>query len=447
VAKKALGVLNVTWEPGPNAAMSDARLMAGYRAGLDEAGANAVKEGDTERAIGSAAKKLESLFEFPYLAHAPMEPMNATAAMRGDNVEIWAPTQSPGGTRDTIAKLLGLKPEQVKVHPTFLGGGYGRRSEQDFTIRAVLTAKAVGVPVKVLWSREVDMRHGVFRPATLVRIQSGLDPAGKPVAMNIKTVNSSIRARRIPAAVKNGLDMGALEGFHETPYGFPAIRVDYVMKNTPVPVGFWRSVANTYSGFAMESFLDELAHTSRQDPVKLRLDLLNNKNSARHAAVLEQVAKMAEWGRSIPSGHALGVALHESFGSIVGEVAQVSLQGTHYRVHKVWCVVDCGVVVNPDTVVAQMHSGIVYGLTAAQYGEINIEAGGVKQSNFPEYPMLKLKQTPAIDVHVMRNEFPHGGVGEPGTPPIAPAVSNALFALTGKRMRSLPFAKHGFTIT
>jgi isoquinoline 1-oxidoreductase beta subunit len=311
-------------------------------------------------------------------------------------------------------------------------------------MRAVLTAQAVGVPVKVQWSREDDMRHGVFRPATLVQMRGGLDAAGKAVAVQIKTVNSSIRARRVPQAVKNGLDLGALEGFHETPFGFPARRVDYVMKNMAIPVGFWRSVANTYSGYAMESFMDELAHAAGQDAVRFRMDLLGK--SPRHAAVLERVARMAGWGTPLPPGRARGAALHQSFGSIVGEVAEVSLRGQEYRVHQVWCAIDCGLVVNPDIVAAQMHSGIVYGLTAAQFGEINIESGGVKQANFPEYPMLKLKQMPAIEVHIMRNEEPHGGVGEPSTPPIAPAVGNALFTLTGKRIRSLPFGKHGFVL-
>jgi isoquinoline 1-oxidoreductase subunit beta len=444
-AKRGLEALKIDWDPGPHGDLDDAQVAATFRKGLDEPGVTAVDEGGAEQALAGAAKRMEALYEFPYLAHAPMEPMNATAHVTADGVEIWAPTQAPGIARAVVARFLGLAPERVKVHITFLGGGFGRRGEVDFVLRAVQAAKAVGGPVKVLWSREEDMRKGVFRPATLVQVRGGLDGAGKPVALHIKTVNSSIRARIAPQTVKDGLDRGALEGFAETPYGFPARKVDYVMKNLAVPVGFWRSVANTYSGFAMETFVDELARAAGEDPVRFRLALLTHQ--PRHTALLEQLARMSGWGTAPPAGRARGLALHQSFGSIVGEVAEVSLgAGGQYSVHQVWCVVDCGLVVNPDTVVAQMHSGIVYGLTAAQYGEINIQAGGVKQGNFPDYPMLKLKQTPAIDVHLMRNEEPHGGVGEPGTPPIAPAVANALFALSGKRVRSLPLHKHGFTL-
>ncbi len=443
-AKKGLAALRIDWDPGPHGDLDDAAVLRTFRAGLQEPGVNAVDEGNAGQAIAGATRRMEATFEFPYLAHAPMEPMNATAHVTPEGAEIWAPTQAPGAARDAVARFLGLKPAQVRVHVTYLGGGFGRRGEVDFVFRAVQAAKALGVPVQVLWSREEDMRKGVFRPATLVWMRSGLDAAGAPVGMQIKTVNSSIRARIAPQTVQDGLDKGALEGFAETPYAFPARRVDYVMKNLAVPVGFWRSVANTYSGFAMETFLDELAQAAGRDPAQFRLALLTER--PRHAAVLEQVARRAAWGTPLPAGHARGLALHQSFGSIVGEVAQVSLQGQEYRVHQVHCVVDCGLVINPDIVVAQMQSGIVYGMTAAQYGEINIESGGVRQGNFPAYPMVKLKQTPRIDVHVMRNEEPHGGVGEPGTPPIAPAIANALFALTGRRVRSLPLSKHGFTL-
>ncbi len=443
-AKKGLAALDIQWDAGPHGALNDETLWTTFRAGLQEPGANAVDQGGAPAAISGAAKKVQAQFEVPYLAHATMEPMNATAHVTAEGVEIWAPTQSPGRAQTVVAQLLGLKPEQIKVHVTYLGGGYGRRGEQDFVVRAVLTSKAVGAPVKVQYSREDDMRHGTFRPATLVRLESGVDASGKVVGILGKVVNSSIRARTAPQVLKGGLDPTAVQGIADTPYGFPARKFDYVMKNMPVTVGVWRSVASSYSGFVMEAFMDELAHAAGQDPVRFRLALLSAK--PRHAAVLEQVAAMARWGASLPTGWARGVAVHESYGTIVGEVAEVSLQGRSYKVHKVHCVVDCGLYINPDTVTAQMQSSIVYGLTAAQYGEINLENGGVKQGNFPEYQMLKLAQMPAIAVHVMKNEHPHGGVGEPGTPPIAPAISNALFVLTGQRVRSLPLMKHGFEL-
>ena len=441
-AKQGLAALSPQWDFGANAGASSDAILADFKAQLDSPGAVAASEGDSAAALAAAAQRLEAVYQVPYLAHATMEPMNATAHVRADGIEIWAPTQGQGPAQQTFAKMFNLKPEQVHVHTTFLGGGFGRKFELDFLTYAVLASKATGRPVKVVWSREEDIQHDFYRPAAMVRFRAAFGADGRPQAWEAKIVAPSIMTRAWPSMVKGGIDPSSVEGLADTPYGVANRRFEYVMRHEAVPVGFWRSVGNSQNAFFAESFIDEMAHATKQDPVAFRLALLADK--PRHRAVLEKAAQTAGWGTAAPAGRFRGVALHESFGSIVAEVAEISLDGGKtLRVHKVTCAVDCGRAMNPDTVVAQMESGIVFGLTAAFYGEITIKDGRVDQANFDTYPMLKLAQTPAIEVHIVESGAELGGIGEPGTPPIAPAVANALFAASDKRIRSLPLVKNG----
>jgi isoquinoline 1-oxidoreductase beta subunit len=366
-----------------------------------------------------------------------MEPMNCTAHVRADGVDIWAPTQFQTGAQGLGAQLGGVPPEQVRVHTTYLGGGFGRRFELDFIIEALETSKAVGVPVKVIWSREDDIRHAQYRPASLHRFRAGVDAAGRPVAWTHRIVAPSIMARVFPNMVQNGLDGEAVEGGIEMAYAIPNIHVDYALTDTGIPVGFWRSVNNSFNAFAVETFIDELAAAARTDPYEYRRALL--ANAPRHRGVLELAATKAGWGTPLPAGRARGIAVHKSFESFVAEVAEVSVSSAgEVRVHRVVCAVDCGMFVNPDTIEAQMQSAIVYGLTAALKGAITIDRGRVQQSNFHDYEMLRMSEMPVVEVHIVPSSDDPGGVGEPGTPPIAPAVANAIFALTGKPVRKLP---------
>jgi isoquinoline 1-oxidoreductase beta subunit len=442
-ARKGADALSPEWEPGPLAGTSSAQMSQRFRAALGENGAIAHAAGDSAQALGGAARRIEAVYEVPYLAHATMEPMNATVRGDGKGAEAWVPTQSQTATQAMVAHVFGLEPEQVQVHTTFLGGGFGRRSETDFVRYAALGAKASGKPVKVVWSREEDIQHDFYRPAALVRFRGGLDAAGNPVALEAKLVLQSISARTAPGRVRNGIDHSAVEGLADIPYGVPNVRVEYVRVREGAPVGYWRSVGHSHNAFFIESFVDELAAAAGKDPVAFRRALLAGK--PRHRAVLDTAADAAGWGKPAPEGRFRGVALHESFGSIAAQVAEISIdaEGKALRVHKVTCAIDCGRAINPSTVEAQIESGIVYGLTAALFGEITLEDGRVAQANFDSYPMLKLAQMPSVEVHVIESGAAIGGLGEPGTPPIAPAVASAVFAATGRRIRALPFAKSG----
>jgi isoquinoline 1-oxidoreductase beta subunit len=357
--------------------------------------------------------------------------------VRADGVDIWAPTQFQTGAQGLGAKIGGVAPEKVKVHTTYLGGGFGRRFELDFIQEALETSKAAGAPVKVIWTREDDIRNAKYRPASRHALRAGLDAAGQPVAWTHRIVAPSIMARVFPDTVKNGLDGEAVEGGVGMPYAIPNVHVDYLLTDTGIPVGFWRSVNNSFNAFAVESFIDELAHAAKKDPYEYRRDLLGK--APRHLGVLNLAASKAGWGTPLPAGRTRGIAVYKAFESYVAEVAEVSVasDGT-VRVHRVVCAVDCGPVVNPDIVEAQMQGGIVYGLTAALWGEITLDKGRVQQSNFHDYRMLRLAEMPVVEVHIVPSSDAQGGVGEPGTPPIAPAVCNAIFAATGKRIRKLP---------
>ncbi|MFI5401103.1 MAG: xanthine dehydrogenase family protein molybdopterin-binding subunit, partial [SAR324 cluster bacterium] len=443
-ALKGLRALRIEWDAGPNAALDDAALWAAYRAALDEPGVVVEQREIVEPAIEGAARRVEAQYEVPYLAHAPLEPMNATASYRQDSIEMWVPTQAAGVVQMELARAFGLPLVRVKVHATFVGGGFGRRGDADYAFPAVWASKALGVPVQVVWSREEDMRHDSYRPATAIRMRAGLDAQGLVTGIWIKHSNSSIAARLLPRMLQGGQDPISHFGFTNSPYEFPARKVEYVMKNLPVPVGFWRSVASTYTGFAMECFVDTLAEAAHQDPIRFRLGLLNKH--PRHAAVLERLAVESGWNTPASAGRFRGVALTDSQGSIVGEVVELSLQGSAYHVHRIVAVVDAGLVINPLMAEAQISGGIVFGLTAAQFGKINIKGGKVQQSNYFDYPVLRMAEMPAIEVHFMKNEQPHGGIGEPGVPPIAPALVNALFAATGRRIGRLPLAGEGLRL-
>jgi isoquinoline 1-oxidoreductase beta subunit len=372
-----------------------------------------------------------------------MEPLNCTVAIGADGCDVWTGTQFQGVDQQVVAKILGVEPAKVRIHTTFLGGGFGRRANplSDFIAEAVHVAKASKRTVKVVWTREDDIRGGWYRPMWLSRMRAALGDDGRPVAWAHTQVGQSIAAGSPFEAgmVKDGIDATSVEGAADSPYlaAIPAHRVDLHSPRSPVPVLWWRSVGHSYTAFAVESFIDELAHAAKQDPLAYRRALL--PKDARERRALDLAAEKFGWGKPLPAGHAAGLAVHASFGSYVAQVAEVSLQGGTPRVHRVVCAIDCGPVVNPLTVEAQMQSGIVYGLSAALHGAITFKDGRVEQSNFHDYPALRLDAMPVVEVHIVPSSDKMGGVGEPGTPPIAPAVGNALFALTGKRLRALPF--------
>ncbi len=430
--------LQVEWDEGSNAAISSDSIRKLYLESAAQPGAIARKEGDFEPAFAAAAKKVEAAYEVPFLAHATMEPMNCAADVRDDGCDIYASTQFQTFVQMTGAKITGLKPEQVRVYTTFLGGGFGRRAEQDLIAEAVEISKATSTPVQVTWSREDDMQHDFYRPAAYSKLSAGLDSNGWPVAWKSRIVSPSIMSRFFPGSVKNGLDDSSVEGQANSKYAIPNFLVEYLLTETGVPVGFWRSVGNSQNGYITECFIEELARAAGKDSVEFRRKLLSG--APRHLGVLELAASKAGWGQPLPAGRTRGISVVESFGSYVAEVAEVSFNKTsgEVKVHRVVCAVDCGRYVNPETIAAQMEGGIVYGLTAALKGQITIAKGRVVQSNFHDYEMLRLNEMPKVEVHIVPiNEAP-GGVGEPGTAPIAPAVCNALFTATGKPVRRLP---------
>jgi isoquinoline 1-oxidoreductase subunit beta len=372
----------------------------------------------------------------PFLEHACMEPMNATAFVKPGSCEIWAPTQSPGGTQVTGSKVSGVPVEKVVVNTTYLGGGFGRRGEQDFILDALETSKALGAPVKVMWTREDDIQHGFYRPATYNVFKAALDAQGAPVAWWNRVVGPGILIQK-GRAQAGTIDGAAMEGVRNMPYDLPNVHVEWVNKDYGVPLGFWRSVGPSQNGFIVESFVDELAKAAGKDPVEFRRGLLGK--SPRHKAVLELAAAKANWGSPLPAGRARGCAVMFSYGSYVAHVAEVSVAPDgKLKIHKLVGAIDAGFAVNPDQVKAQMEGGGIYALTALLYGEITIDRGRVKQSNFDNYRMLRIDEAPEMEVHILNSGEAAGGLGEPGVPTVAPAVCNAIFALTDRRVRSLP---------
>jgi isoquinoline 1-oxidoreductase beta subunit len=433
--------LEIVWEEGPLSGLDSQTQRAQYAELAKQLGAMARKEGDVTTAMNRAVKKLEAVYEVPYLAHAPMEPLNCVADVRPDGCDIWTGTQFQTGDRAAAAEVAGLKPEQVRIHTTLLGGGFGRRAVPDnhFVREAVQISKAIKAPVKVIWTREDDIHGGWYRPMWYDRISAGLDAGGNPISWAHTIVGQSILAGTPfeQFMVKDGVDGTSVEGAAELPYTIPNVYVDLHSPRIGVPVLWWRSVGHSHNAFVVECFLDELAHAAGKDPYEYRRALLGKH--LRHKRVLELAAEKAGWGKSLPQGRGRGLAVHESFGSFVAQVAEVSVSKEgKVRVHRVVCAIDCGPVVNPDTIEAQMESGIAFGLTAALYGEITFKNGRVVQHNFYDYKMLRMDEMPQVEVHIVPSKDKMGGVGEPGVPPIAPAVANAIFAATGKRIRQLP---------
>ena len=441
-AKLGRDALEIVWDDGPNATLSTDSMREQYANLSKTPGTVGRKEGDPQQALQKAVKVLSTQYEVPYLAHATMEPLNCVVDLRADSCEIWTGTQFETADRNAAAKAAGLKPEQVKIHRTLLGGGFGRRAnpQSDFVVQAVHVAKASKNPVKVIWTREDDMKGGWYRPMWYDRIDGGLDADGNIVGWHQTIVGQSIIAGTpFEGAMvsADGVDETSVEGAREIPYDIPNILVDLHTTKIGVPVQWWRSVGHSHTAFVVESFMDELAHAAGKDPYEFRRKLLVKQ--PRHRAVLELAAEKAGWGSSMPEGRGRGIAVHKSFGSFIAHVAEVSVSSAgEVRVHKVVCAIDCGRVVNPNTIAAQMEGGIVFGLTAVFYGAITLKDGRVQQSNFNNYQMLSMNETPEVEVHIVSSQEPPTGVGEPGVPPIAPAVGNAIFALTGKRIRRLP---------
>ncbi len=438
-AWKARKALNLKWDKGAEPDLSTEKLDRDFIAALSKKGVIARKEGDAQSALGSAAKKQEMTYRLPYLYHAQMEPMNCTADVRKDSCEIWAPTQFQTATLQFAQKETGLKPGQIKVHTTYLGGGYGRRSEIDFIEDAVRISKAAGKPVKVIWKREDDVKHGFYRPQTATKIEGGLNEKGRLIAWSHKVVCPSIFARAFPARLKDGVDPAAIDCLEDLEYEVPNLFVEYVRMDNPVPVGFWRSVGASHNGFTVESFVDEMAHLAGKDPLEFRLEHL--KEHPRSTRLLQTVAEKAGWGKPIKKGEGRGIAWAIAFGTFVAEVAEVSVdrkEGT-IRVHRVIAAIDCGPIVNPAIITAQVKGAVIMGLSAALKEKMNFAKGGVSSSNFDDYTPLRMSEAPEeIEVHIIKSTEKQTGVGEPGLPPVAPAVANAVFNATGVRLRDLP---------
>ncbi|MGY3444704.1 MULTISPECIES: molybdopterin cofactor-binding domain-containing protein [unclassified Bradyrhizobium] len=437
-AKKGLAALTVEWDEGPHARLATADIARELEAATTKPGAVAQNIGDADKAMAAAATKVEATYQLPFLAHATMEPMNCTVHVRADGCEIWVGNQALSRVQAVAAKMLDLPPEKVVVHNHLLGGGFGRRLEVDGVIRAVQVAKQVDAPVKLVWTREEDIQHDMYRPYWCDRISVGLDASGKPVAWNNRFAGSSVLARWAPPAFRNGLDPDTTEGAIDLVYDIPNFHVEYVRVEPPgIPTAFWRSVGPSHNVFVTESVIDEMAAAAKQDPVDYRKALLGKSPRAR--AALELAAAKAGWGGALPAGRGRGVSLQFVFGSYLAQVAEVEVaKDGSVRVHRVVCAMDCGTVVNPDTVQAQLQSGINFGVTAALYGDITLKDGRVEQSNFDSYQMLRIDQAPAIEVHIVPSTEPPGGMGETGTSGIVPAISNAIFAATGKRLRKMP---------
>ncbi|PUE16774.1 xanthine dehydrogenase family protein molybdopterin-binding subunit [Limnohabitans sp. MMS-10A-178] len=400
-------------------------------------------QGNADKAESSATRIIQAQYKAPYLAHATMEPMNCTAQFKGGLLEIWAPTQVPGLARAAAAKVADVSEDKVKLNVTLLGGGFGRRLEADVVAQATQIAMALdGAPVQLVWTREEDMTHDFYRPMHVAQLSAAINAKGEVESLRIKSAGDAISPRwmsRVLPALSGPIDAPdktTAEGLFDLPYGFANQHMAHVSTRMGVPIGFWRSVGHSHNAFFSESFIDELAFETKQDPVAFRLSLLTQ--TPRYAAVLKMAADKAKWGATLPSGHAHGVALHKSFGSIVAQVAEVSMKEGVLRVHRVVCAIDCGTVVNPDTVAQQVESSVSFALSAAMFGKIDIQEGVVQQTNFTNYPLVNLAQSPVVETWIMPSTQLPEGVGEPSVPPLAPAVANAMFKLMGKRVRSLP---------
>jgi isoquinoline 1-oxidoreductase beta subunit len=422
--------LVVQWDEGPMASTSSATIRKTFSDLAEKPGAVARKEGDVAAALASAPRRLDAVYEAPYLSHAPMEPLNAVAHVRADSADVWSGMQIQSVARQTAARLAGLPQEKVQIHTVYLGGGFGRRGGADFIGEAVEISKAAGVPVKLQWTRDDDLQHDTYRPASYTKFSAALDDKGMPTVWNVRVVCPSF------GGLRNGVDRTAVEGIAEIRYTIPNILVDYHPPDVGIPTSYWRSVGYSQNTFFTESFLDEMAVAAKKDPVEFRRQLL--AKAPRMLGVLELAAEKSGWGKPLPAGRRRGVAVVDNLGSFNAQVAEISIEKGKLRVHRVVCAVDCGHVVNPSIVVQQIESGIVYGLSAAMRGEITIDRGRVQQTNFNNYEPLRMDEMPVIETYIVPSTNPPGGIGEASTPAIAPAVTNAIFSATGKRIRRLP---------
>jgi len=437
-AKKGLAALVIEWDDGPHARLNTQEIAGELEKATLNPGAVAQHIGDSDKAMAGAVTKVEAAYQVPFLAHATMEPMNCTVHLRKDGCEVWVGSQALARAQAAAAKTAGLPLDKVVVHNHMIGGGFGRRLEADGVIRAVQIAQHVEGPVKVVWTREEDIQHDMYRPYFFDRMSAGLDGKGMPVAWNHRFAGSSVIARWLPPAFNNGLDPDTTEGAIDLVYALPNLHVEYLRVEPPgIPTAFWRSVGPSHNVFVTESFIDELAAAAKQDAVAYRRVLLDK--SPRAKAVLELAAEKAGWGQPLPQGVGRGVSLQSAFATYMAQVAEVEVSNDGaVRVRRVVCAVDCGTVVNPDTVQAQIQSAIMFGITAALYGEITVKDGRVEQTNFDTYQILRMNEAPAIEVHIVQSFEPPGGMGEAGTSAVVPAVTNAISAATGKRLRKLP---------
>lgn len=437
-AKKGLAELEIQWDDGPHAALSTSDIVRDLDTAFDTPGAVVASRGDVDAAMSAGAQKVEARYEVPFLAHAAMEPMNCTVHVKKDSCEVWVGNQVLSRAQATAADVTGLSKDKVTVHNHLIGGGFGRRLEIDGVTRAVQIAKQVDGPVKVVWSREEDIQHDMYRPYFMDRMAATLDDKGMPTAWSHHFVGSSILARWLPPAFNKGFDPETIHGAADIVYSLPNMKVNYTRKEPPaIPTAFWRSVGPSHNVFVVESFIDELAAAAKQDPVQYRRALLDKAPRAK--AVLDLAAEKAGWGKPLPPGRGRGVSVQFVFGTYLSQVAEVEvLKSGDVRVHKIVCAVDCGSVVNPNTIEAQIQGAAIFGVSAALYGEITLKNGRVEQNNFDTYRVLRNSEAPAIEVHIVKSKENPGGMGEPGTSAVMPAIANAVFAASGKRVRKLP---------
>jgi isoquinoline 1-oxidoreductase beta subunit len=448
-AKLGREALKVEWDDSMAEKRSTAAIMAEYRTLAEQPGMPARNDGDVAAALKGAAKTVSATYEFPYLAHAPMEPLDAVVKLDANSCEIWAGDQFQTVDQANAAATAGLKPEQVNIHTLLAGGSFGRRANMgsDYIVEAVSVAKALGangVPVKLQWTREDDIRGGLYRPVYVHRLEAALDNNGRLVGWQHRIVGQSIMAGTAfaPVMVKNGIDGTSVEGAANLPYAIPNMSVELSTTETGVPVLWWRVVGSSHTAYATEAFMDEIAHAAGKDPFAFRQAML--EHHPRHKAVLELAANAAGWGSPLPKGKGRGIAVAEAFGTYVAQVAEVTVaQNGQVKVDRVVCAVDCGTPINPDVITAQMEGGIGFGLGAALYGAITLKDGKVEQTNFDAYQVLRIDEMPKVEVHIVQSPEAPTGVGEPGVAPVGPAVANAVFAATGKRLRILPFAVGG----
>jgi isoquinoline 1-oxidoreductase beta subunit len=440
--------LKITWDNGPAASESTSTLHTSLHAGAGRAGKRVRNDGNVDAVLSNGAKRVEATYEFPFLAHATMEPMNITVHARADEAEVWAPTQSPDWVQRTVAKVLDLKPDKVIVHTTLLGGGFGRRYMADYPAEGAQIAKVVGKPVQLVWSREDDMTHDFYRPAACHQMKGAVDKDGRPLAWSHTIASTSIEAYWNPDGGKP--ENSEIGGAEQMPYAIPNVRLEYNPVASAVPPLWWRSVEHSFNGFAVECFIDELAAAAGQDPVQFRKTLLakpanwkakndEDPDPARLLGVLELAAQKVGWGTPLPKGRGRGIATYHSFGSYIAEAAEVTVQRSNFKIDRMVAAIDCGQIVNPESVRAQAESAIIYGLSAALKNEITIKNGAVEQTNFDGYDPIRISEAPPIEVLLMKSKDEPGGMGEPALPPAAPAVANAIFAACGQRLRKLPF--------